>query len=94
MGSGLQIRSSSETVRSFWRLPVFSVLRGSKSSTCVSASATGRCSTPRGTMMNSPGSTIASWFSAQAKRSRWNSILDHCLRCQKDGLSSNDVSIR
>ena len=34
---------------SFLTLPVFSVEAGSKSSTCASSSATGRCSTPRGT---------------------------------------------
>ncbi len=46
------------TVRSFSTLPVLSVVPGSRSTTSQGVSATGRCSTPCGTMMNSPGSTI------------------------------------
>lgn len=41
---------STSLVRSFATLPVFRVSAGSNSRTCASPSATGLCSTPRGTM--------------------------------------------
>src|SRR5215210_4175924 len=66
VGSLHQILSVS-VVSSFRTLPVFSVEAGSKSITCTSSSATGRCSTPRGTTIISPSSNHTS-------RSR-NSIL-------------------
>jgi hypothetical protein len=50
----LQSSSSSSAVRAPRRLPVFSVPAGSNSRTCTSRLATGRCSTPRGTIRNSP----------------------------------------
>src|SRR5262249_16002716 len=58
-----QIRSSSGKVRSFCTLPVLRVEAGSNRRTWTSSSATGRCSTPRGTMRNSPASS-------QTERSR------------------------
>src|ERR1700722_7403214 len=56
-------------VRSLTTLPVLSVEAGSKSMIQTSSSATGRCSTSRGTMMNSPCS-IHSWRS----REPWSPI--------------------
>src|SRR5579872_4857474 len=49
------IASNSFTVRSLFTLPVFSVPFGSMRTMCVSSSAMGKCSTPRGTIKNSPG---------------------------------------
>ena len=49
-----QTRSNSCSVSSFSTFPVFSVDAGSKSRIQRSSSATGLCSTPRGTTMNSP----------------------------------------
>ena len=62
-------RSSSCTVNSFSTLPVFSVEAGSNSTIQHSSSDTGRCSTPRGTTMNSP-SSIHSWRSRKSMRKR------------------------
>src|SRR4051812_45068280 len=45
----LQIRSGRSTVLASSTFPVLRVVAGSKSRTCTSSSATGRCSTPRGT---------------------------------------------
>src|ERR1700675_3455077 len=53
--------SRSASVLSLITFPVFKVDFGSNSRTCVSSSETGRCSTPRGTMINSPGPTSSSW---------------------------------
>src|SRR5215469_9256680 len=64
-----QTRSSSCIVRSFTTLPVFTVVSGSNSSSQHSSSATGLCSTPRGTTMNSP-SSIHSWRSRNSMRKR------------------------
>src|SRR5271169_2715733 len=62
-------RSSCATVRSFTRLPVFRVPAGSNRRSQHSSSATGRCSTPCGTTMNSP-SSIHSWWSRNSIRKR------------------------
>ena len=51
-------------MRSFTTLPVFNVEAGSNSRNQHSSSATGLCSTPRGTTMNSPSSTH-SWTVAE-----------------------------
>src|SRR5215471_7551495 len=60
-GDELQRRSGSATVRSLVTFPVLTVVFGSSSTTCTtSVSATGQCSTPRGTTMNSPGPTSRS----------------------------------
>ena len=51
---------STSTVLSFRTLPVLSVVLGSTRRTAVPSSATGWCSTPRGTMISSPGHRISS----------------------------------
>src|SRR5262245_28339515 len=73
------MRSKLATVRSFCTLPVFSVEAGSNSRTCASSSATGRCSTPRGTIRNSPSSS-------QTCRSR-NSLRNRPLTTRKSSSS-------
>jgi len=50
-----EIRSRSSTRRDVEASPVFTVDFGSSSSTCASPVATGMCSTPLGTITNSPG---------------------------------------
>src|SRR4029077_7977747 len=62
-------RSSSCRVNSFSTWPVFSVVAGSNRTTQHSSSPTGRCSTPRGTTINSP-SSIHSWRSRKSMRKR------------------------
>ena len=52
------MRSGWSTVLSFLTFPVFKVEAGSNMSKCTSPSATGRCSTPRGTMYISPGPNV------------------------------------
>src|SRR5580704_13726263 len=54
------MRSSLATVLSLVTFPVLSVDFGSIKTMCTSSSATGQCSTPRGTMTNSPSRTTAS----------------------------------
>src|SRR3954452_19140685 len=73
------MRSRWATVRSFWTFPVFSVDVGSNRRTCASSSATGRCSTPRGAIRNSPSSS-------QTCRSR-NSIRNRPFTTRKSSSS-------
>src|SRR6266849_4899090 len=56
-----QMRSGRATVLSLTILPVFRVDLGSISTMWTSSSAAGQCSTPLGTMTNSPSRTMASW---------------------------------
>jgi N-acetylglutamate synthase-like GNAT family acetyltransferase len=76
-----QMWSSCATVRSFRTLPVFRVVPGSNNSTCASSSATGRCSTPRGTIRNSP-------VSSHTCRSR-NSMRNRPLTTRNSSSSSS-----
>ena len=61
------------------------VPRGSISRTCVSSSAFGQCSTPRGTTKSSPGSSTTSrsrsWIVSRPARTRKKSSVSSCL-CQ------------
>src|SRR4029077_3422197 len=56
-----QMRSSCATVLSLMILPVFRVDLGSIRTMWTSSSAAGQCSTPLGTITNSPSRTMASW---------------------------------
>jgi hypothetical protein len=65
-------------VRSFRTLPVFSVDAGSNSRMCAPPADAGMCSTPRGTMRNSPTSSPTTRFADVTTGS--NSALDFLAR--------------
>ena len=90
-----QIRSGSFTVKEVCRSPVFSVPFGSKKRTSTSSFAKGLCSTPFGTITNSPASIVRiSVFSSmnnRPERTRNSSSSLSCLCQMKSPLKLGDL---